>query len=83
MPLSGIEKIFFIADFGGVTNMKIRNDIFYSLNVEDIQTVAVEEIDRELTDDEIEKIIDSIAEKISWYDAIAESINEVIVENNK
>ena len=53
------------------------------MNIEDIQTVAIEEIDRELTDDEIEKIIDSIAEKIPWYDAIAESINEMIVKNNK
>ena len=63
--------------------MKDKNDIFYSLNIEDIQTVAIEEIDRELTDDEIEKIIDSIAEKIPWYDAITESINAIIVKNNK
>ena len=63
--------------------MKDNNEIVYSLNIEDIQTVATQEIERELTDDEIEKIIDSIAEKIPWYDAIAESINEMIVKNNK
>lgn len=60
--------------------MKDKNDIFYSLNIEDIQTVSIEEIDRELTDYEIEKIIDLIAEKIPWYDAIARSINEIIVD---
>ncbi len=53
--------------------------IIYSLNVEDIQTVANDEIERDLTDIEIEKIIDLIAEKINWYDAIADSINEKIV----
>jgi hypothetical protein len=39
--------------------MEDKNDIIYSLNIEDIQTVAVQEIDRELTEDEIEKIKDS------------------------
>ena len=63
--------------------MKDNNEIVYSLNVEDIQTVATQEIERELTDDEIEKIKDLIAEKISWYDAIAAAIDEMIVENNK
>ena len=60
--------------------MKDNNEIVYSLNIEDIQTVATQEIERELTDDEIEKIKDLIAEKISWYDAIAAAINEMIVE---
>jgi hypothetical protein len=63
--------------------MKDNNEIVYSLNIEDIQTVATQEIERELTDDEIEKIKDLIAEKISWYDAIAAAIDEMIVENNK
>ena len=63
--------------------MKNNNEIVYSLNIEDIQTVATQEIERELTDDEVEKIKDLIAEKISWYDAIAEAIDEIIVENNK
>lgn len=58
--------------------MKDKNDIIYSLNIEDIQTVAVQEIDRELTEDEIEKIKDSIGEKINWYDAIFNSIIEKI-----
>jgi hypothetical protein len=34
---------------------------------------------RSLTDDEIENIKDLICEKINWYDAILDSINEKIV----
>ena len=58
--------------------MKHKNDIIYSLNVEDIQTVAIQEFDRELTDDEIEKVRDVIGEKINWYDVIFNSIIEKV-----
>jgi len=58
--------------------MKNKNKIFYSLNIEDIQTVAMQEIDRELSEEEIENIKDLIEEKINWYDAILDSINEKI-----
>ena len=54
--------------------MKDKNDIVYSLNIEDIQTIAIQEMDRELTDDEIENVKDLICEKINWYDAILNSI---------
>jgi hypothetical protein len=53
-------------------------EIVYSLNIEDVQTVAVQEIDRELTEEEIEKIKDAIGEKINWYDAILDSIYDKI-----
>lgn len=82
MPLNGIEKIFFATDFGGVC-MKNKNDSIYSLNIQDIQTVATQEIDRELTDNEIENVIDLIADRIPWYDAINAAIIELIVENSK
>ena len=52
--------------------------IIYSLTVEDIQTVALQELDRNLLPAEIEKIKEVIAEKINWYDAISNSINEKI-----
>ena len=52
--------------------------IIYLLTIEDVQTVANDEIGRNLSANEIEKIKDSIAEKINWYDAIAYSINEKI-----
>jgi len=56
--------------------MKPKNKIVYQLMTEDIQEVAIQELDRELTEEEIQKLIDPIAEKISWYDAIADAINE-------
>jgi hypothetical protein len=58
--------------------MKQQNfkKIIYSLNVEDVQNVAQQELERELSVEEINKIIDQIAEKINWYDAIADSIIE-------
>ena len=56
-----------------------RSKIIYSLNVEDIQKVALENLGRELSSEEIEKISDSIAGKINWFDAIGDSINEIIV----
>ena len=62
--------------------MANKDEIFYSINIEDIQTVAIEEIDRELTDDEIESIKDLIGEKINWYDAILNSIIEEIGLSN-
>jgi hypothetical protein len=58
--------------------MKDKNEIFYSLSIEDIQTIAAQEIDRELTDEEIDNVKDLICEKINWYDAIFNSINEII-----
>jgi hypothetical protein len=56
--------------------MKDKNEIIYSINIEDIQTVAIEEMGRELTDDEIDKVKNLIGEKIDWYDAILDTLNE-------
>jgi hypothetical protein len=53
-------------------------EIVYQLIIKDVQDVALQELDRELTNEEIKKLIDPIAENISWYDAIASAINEVI-----
>lgn len=52
--------------------------IIYQLTVEDIQTVAQQELERKLTKNEIKSIEDVIAEKIKWYDAIVDAINEKI-----
>lgn len=55
-----------------------NSKIIYSLTVGDIQTVSQETLDRKLSDKEIKIILDPIAEKINWYAAIADSINEKI-----
>lgn len=54
---------------------KAEDDIIYSLNIEDVQTVALQELDRALTRKEIKKIEDMIADNIDWYGAIADAIN--------
>ncbi len=57
-------------------------EIIYSVCLEDIQTVAEEEIERELTFEEIknikELVVEKIAERSDWYGAIAEAISEKI-----
>ncbi len=78
MRLHGIAKINFIPKY---LIMK-KNKIIYSLNEEDIQTVAREELGRELSSKEIKKIIEPIAEKINWFDVIANSIEEEIGDDN-
>ena len=62
--------------------MKDKNEVIYSINIEDIQTVAVEEFGRELTDDEIDKVKYLIGEKIGWYDAILDTLNEQLGLSN-
>lgn len=57
---------------------KNQNSIFYSLNEEDIQNVALQEIERKLTETEIESIKDLIASAINWYDVIANAICEKV-----
>ena len=52
--------------------------IIYSLTIGDVQNVANQELERNLSKDEIQTIIELIAEKINWYDAISDSINEII-----
>lgn len=54
------------------------NKIIYSLNVENVQTVALEEMGRELTDKEIERVVHRLVDYINWYDAITHSIHDEI-----
>jgi hypothetical protein len=54
------------------------DDIIYQLSIEDIQTVAQEVLERDLTKEEIEIIIDPIADRINWFDIIEAAINEKI-----
>lgn len=54
------------------------NKIVYSLNVENVQTVALEEMGRELTDKEILRVIDRIPEYINWYESITFSLHDEI-----
>ncbi len=52
------------------------NRIIYSLNIEDVQTVAMDTLHRNLSEEEIQAIETSIANNIEWYEAIQCAIME-------
>ncbi len=52
-------------------------EIFYSLTIEDIQNVAEESLQRNLSDDEVRKVIPLVEQQISWHDIIDDAINSV------
>lgn len=62
--------------------MKRKNDIVYSLNIEDIQAVADQELSRKLTPEEMSLVARRVGDYISWYDAIASAINEMVITNS-
>ena len=58
--------------------MSKKSKVIYSINVEDLQTVAEQELDRELTDEEIKNVEKRLGDYIDWYGAIALTLDEVI-----
>lgn len=57
-----------------------KDKIIYLLQEKDIQEVALQELERKLSEEEIQQILPLIEEKIDWYDIIASSIDEVILK---
>lgn len=57
------------------------NKIIYSLNTEDVQTVAKDEFGRLLSTDEIKIITEKIGNHIDWYSIISETIYQHIETN--
>ena len=53
-------------------------EIFYSLSVGDIQTVALNSIQRQLSEREVNNVITEVEKRIAWFDIIDDSINDVI-----
>ena len=58
--------------------MNEKSKIIYSINIEDLQSVAEQELERELTGEEIEIVEKRLGDYIDWYGAIASTLNEVI-----
>ncbi len=52
--------------------------IVYSLNVEDLQTVANDEISRDLTEEEIKIVEENVGDYITWYQAISLAITDML-----
>lgn len=53
------------------------NKVIYSINIEDVQKVAEDELGRELSENEVKIIEERIGDNISWYDAICLTINDL------
>ena len=51
-----------------------KNKIIYSINIEDIQNVAEQELERKLTEKELKLVEDKIGDCIKWYEAILNAI---------
>ncbi|HLE26345.1 MAG TPA: hypothetical protein VI935_11975 [Thermodesulfobacteriota bacterium] len=58
--------------------MNKKSKVIYSINIEDLQTVAEQELERELTDEEIKDVEKRLGDYIDWYGAIASTLNEAI-----
>jgi hypothetical protein len=50
--------------------------VIYTINIEDVQTVAGDVLDRRLTDKEIALVENSIGNHIAWFQAIENAIHE-------
>ena len=59
--------------------MRNPSDIVYSINIEDLQNVAKEELERELSDEEIKRVEDKLGDFLNWRDAVLNAINATIV----
>jgi hypothetical protein len=57
--------------------------IFYSLSIEDIQTVAQQEFDRTLTKQEIDLVVEDIPDRINWYESISDVLNEKLSKHEE
>jgi hypothetical protein len=58
----------------------IDKEIFYSMNIADIQEVSEQVLDRRLTEEEINLVKESVGEHIDWFQAIENAINQHISE---
>lgn len=52
--------------------------IIYSLNIEDVQNVAEEELGRELTKKELKIVEDKVGDYIDWHEAINLALNDAV-----
>ncbi|MEA3476251.1 MAG: hypothetical protein U9R23_07420 [Candidatus Cloacimonadota bacterium] len=54
-----------------------KDKIIYSINIEDVQTVAKQELNRRLSDEELKMVETRLGDYIDWYEAINTTINEI------
>ena len=51
--------------------------IIYSINIEDVQNVAEQELERKLTAKELRSVEKKVEDYINWYEAILNAITEL------
>ena len=56
-------------------NMIDPEKIIYSINIEDVQNVAEQELERKLTAKELRLVEDKVGDYINWYEAILNAID--------
>lgn len=56
-----------------------KNKIIYSINIEDVQNVALQEYGCKLTDGELNIVADRLGDYLDWSEAIASVISTHIV----
>lgn len=61
----------------------MKQQLIYKLTEEDVQHVSEETLGRKLTSTEKKQIKDTIAEKINWFEAIEDAINECVRQTNR
>lgn len=54
--------------------------VVYSICIEDLQTIAMEDLNRELTSSEIDGVVDQLGDYIKWADAISMAIIDCALE---
>ena len=54
--------------------------IIYSINIEDVQNVAEEELERKLTAKELRLVEDKVGDYINWYETILNAIYELKIK---
>jgi hypothetical protein len=59
-----------------MTDIMNKETIVYSINVEDLQTVAKQELSRKLSPKEIAIVADKVGDYIDWQGAIAAAIED-------
>lgn len=57
-----------------------KNKIIYSINIEDIQTVAEQELERKLTAKELKLVEGKVGDHINWYEAILNAIDSAKIK---
>jgi len=55
-----------------------KDKIIYSINIEDVQNVANEKLNRDLNEDELKLVEDKLGDYIDWFGAISDTISDVI-----